>query len=77
MTEQPDEDSPTIGERMNRALYLDPGFTVEHPSLIDALHEDQDETVVRAQAALDERRAREAADAAEAGGDAEPSTDQA
>jgi hypothetical protein len=76
MTERPPDDSPTIGETMNRALYLDPGFTVEHPSLVDALREDQDETVVRAQEAVDRRRAEAAADSADSAEPAEPLADQ-
>jgi hypothetical protein len=46
---------------MNRAMYLAPGFTPDRPALIDALHAEIDDTVVRAQAALDDRRADEAA----------------
>ena len=73
MNERPSDDSPTIGESMNRALYLDPGFEQDHPSLIGALRDDQDETVVRAQAALDKRRADAAAEVADFG---EQSADQ-
>jgi hypothetical protein len=51
----------TLGEQMNRGLYLDPGFTEDKPGLVDALSDDIDDTVVRAQAALDKRRAAEAA----------------
>lgn len=69
MSERPD-DTPTLGEQMNNALYLDPGFTEDRPSLVNALREDQDETVKRAQDALDDRRADEAA------ASVEPSTDQ-
>ncbi len=74
MSEQPGNDTPNIGERMNRELYLDPGFTQDRPVLVDAIRAEQDETVERAQAAVDERRAAAAADAADA---ADPSTDQA
>lgn len=75
MNERPADDSPTLGETMNRDLYLDPGFTAEHPSLVDALRDDQDETVVRAQAAVDKRRA-EAAEAADIADFGEQSADQ-
>jgi hypothetical protein len=60
MEERPD-DSPTLGEEMNRELYLDPGFTEDKPGLVEGLRAEIDETVVRAQAALDARRAAEAA----------------
>lgn len=61
MSDAPDDADPTLGEMMNRAMYLDPGFTVDRPGLIDAIHAEIDETVIRAQAALDDRRADEAA----------------
>ena len=64
MEERPD-DSPTLGEQMNRGLYLDPGFTADKPDLVGALRDEIDETVERAQAALDARRAAEAAAKAE------------
>ena len=64
MEEKPD-DSPTLGEQMNRALYLDPGFKQDHPDLVGKVREETDETVVRAQAALDQRRAAETAAAVE------------
>jgi hypothetical protein len=51
------EDSPTLGEQMNRGMYLDPGFTVDKPSLVDALRDDIDDTTKRAQANLDQQRA--------------------
>jgi hypothetical protein len=88
MSERPADDAPTIGEKMNRDLYLDPGFTAEHTSLVDAVRADQDETVERAQAAVDERRAAavaaaaaaalaaQAAEPAESAGSAEESTDK-
>ena len=56
MEEEPD-DSPTLGEQMNSALYLDPGFTADKPRLVEALRRDIDETAKRAQANLDQQRA--------------------
>jgi hypothetical protein len=53
------EDSPTLGEQMNRALYLDPGFTQDKPSLVSAIRDDIDATTKRAQANLDQTRANE------------------
>jgi hypothetical protein len=53
------EDSPTLGEQMNRALYLDPGFTPDKPSLVSAIRDDIDATTKRAQANLDQTRANE------------------
>jgi hypothetical protein len=50
------EDSPTLGEQMNRALYLDPGFTPDKPSLVKALRSDIEDTTKRAQANLDQQR---------------------
>jgi len=58
------DDSPTIGEQMNHDLFLDPGFEDDKPGLVDALRDDIDETVERAQANLDRQR-REAAEAAD------------
>ena len=55
MRDKPD-DTPTIGEKMNRALGLDPGFTLERPSLVDAVRENTDSTVVRAQHNVDQQR---------------------
>ena len=54
------EDSPTLGEQMNRAMYLDPGFTPDKPGLVKAIREDIDETTERAQANVDQQRANEA-----------------
>ncbi|HEV8021127.1 MAG TPA: hypothetical protein VGP41_07710 [Candidatus Lustribacter sp.] len=51
------DDSPTLGEQMNNALYLDPGFTEDKPSLVDALRDEIDDTTKRAQANLDQQRA--------------------
>ena len=65
MDERGADDEPTLGEQMNRDMYLDPGFKEDHPGLIDVLRDEIDETVERAQAALDKRRAAEA-DATEA-----------
>jgi hypothetical protein len=76
MSERPADDAPTLGEQMNHDLYLDPGFTAEHTSLVDAVRADQDETVVRAQAAVDQRRADAAEAAAESADSGEESTDQ-
>ena len=59
MSDRPD-DAPTLGEQMNRDLFLDPGFTEDRRPLVDALRKEQDETVKRAQAAVDERRAADA-----------------
>jgi hypothetical protein len=50
------EDSPTLGEQMNRGMYLDPGFTQDKPNLIGALRDDIDDTTKRAQANLDQQR---------------------
>jgi hypothetical protein len=55
MTEKPD-DSPTLGELMNRGLYLDPGFNPDKPVLAKALHEEIKDTTVRAQANVDQQR---------------------
>ncbi len=51
------DDSPTLGEQMNRALYLDPGFTQDKPNLVSAIRDDIDATTKRAQANLDQQRA--------------------
>jgi hypothetical protein len=51
-----DDDSPTLGEQMNSALYLDPGFTEDKPTLVDALRDEIDDTAKRAQANLDQQR---------------------
>lgn len=58
------DDDSTLGERMNRDLFLDPGFQEDKPGLVDALREETDETVKRAQAAVDRRR-REAGELAD------------
>jgi hypothetical protein len=50
------EDSPTLGEQMNRGMYLDPGFTQDKPNLLGALRDDIDDTTKRAQANLDQQR---------------------
>jgi hypothetical protein len=50
------DDTPTIGERMNRGMGLDPGFTLERPDLIEAVRESTDGTVVRAQENVDRQR---------------------
>lgn len=51
------DDSPTLGEKMNNALYLDPGFVEDKPSLVGALRDEIDDTTKRAQANLDQQRA--------------------
>jgi hypothetical protein len=51
-----DDDSPTLAEKMNRGMYLDPGFTQDKPNLIGALRDDIDATTARAQANLDQQR---------------------
>jgi len=50
------EDSPTLGEQMNRGLYLDPGFSADKTGLMDAIREDIDDTAKRAQANVDQQR---------------------
>ena len=50
------EDSPTLGEQMNRGMYLDPGFKQDKPNLVGALRDDIDATTKRAQANLDQQR---------------------
>jgi hypothetical protein len=50
------DDSPTLGEQMNRDLYLDPGFTEDKPPLVEAIRKEIDETAERAQANLDQQR---------------------
>jgi hypothetical protein len=62
------EDSPTLGEQLNRGLYLDPGFTQDKPNLIGAIRDDIDATAKRAQANLDQQR-RNAADIEEIAAD--------
>jgi hypothetical protein len=55
MHDKPDN-TPTLGEKMNRALGLDPGFTLDHPNLVDAVREETDATVKRAQANVNQQR---------------------
>jgi hypothetical protein len=43
-------DSRNIGEQMNDALYLDPGFVEDEPVLADELEDEIDETVARSEA---------------------------
>jgi len=50
------EDSPTLGEQMNRGMYLAPAFTQDKPSLVSAIRSDTDDTAKRAQANLDQQR---------------------
>lgn len=51
-----DDDSPTLAEKMNRGMYLDPAFTQDKPNLIGALRDDIDATTARAQANVDQQR---------------------
>jgi hypothetical protein len=51
------EDSPTLGEQMNRAMYLDPGFTQDKPGLVKAIRDEIEDTTKRAQANVDQQRA--------------------
>jgi hypothetical protein len=44
------DDEPTVGEEMNRELGLDPGFTLDHPSLVDQAREEQDDTIAESKA---------------------------
>ncbi len=53
------DDSPTLGEQMNRGLYLDPGFKADKPGLVKALRDDIDDTTKRAQANVDQKRQNE------------------
>ena len=50
------EDSPTLVEQMNRALYLYPGFNPDKPTLVKAIRADIDDTTKRAQANVDQQR---------------------
>lgn len=54
------DDEPTLGEKMNRGMGLDPGFTLDRPSLVDTLRDDIDATTRRAQANLDQQRQNQA-----------------
>lgn len=54
------DDEPALGEQMNRDLYLDPGFTPDRDGLVRAVRADIDDTVERAQAAVERRRGEEA-----------------
>jgi len=42
--------SPTLGEMMNKGMSLNPGFTQDHSGLIEHLEEDIDETAARGHA---------------------------
>jgi len=55
-----DDDSPTLGEQMNRGMGLDPGFSLDRPSVVSHLREETDSTVRRAQANVDQKRQNEA-----------------
>jgi hypothetical protein len=51
-----DDDSPTLAEKMNRGMYLDPGFSQDRPNLVGAVRDDIDATTKRAQANVDQQR---------------------
>ncbi len=51
------DDTPTLGEQMNRGMGLNPGFTPDKPGLAKAIKDDIDDTTKRAQANLDQQRA--------------------
>jgi hypothetical protein len=53
-------DDSTLGEKMNRGMYLDPGFTQDKPNLVGALRDDIDSTTARAQANVDQTRQNDA-----------------
>src|SRR3978361_231738 len=53
------KDDPTIGERMNRAMGLDPGFTLDRPRLFDAIREHTHTNAKRAQANVEQQRRNE------------------
>jgi hypothetical protein len=40
-------DDRTIGEKMNSALGLDPGFTLDRPGLLDQIKDEIDDTVAQ------------------------------
>lgn len=43
-------DSRNIGEQMNDALYLDPGFVEDEPALVDEIEDEIDDTVAESEA---------------------------
>ena len=45
------DETPTVGEQMNRDLYLSPGLHPDKSRLREALEEEIDETAARAKAA--------------------------
>jgi hypothetical protein len=53
-------DDSTIGEKMNRGMGLDPGFTLDHPDLADAVRDMSDDTMKRAQNNVDQQRENQA-----------------
>jgi hypothetical protein len=55
MDETP-EDSPTLAEKMNSGMYLNPGFKQDKPTLVRALRDEIDDTAKRAQANVDQQR---------------------
>jgi hypothetical protein len=55
MNDGPD-DSPTLAEKMNRGMYLDPAFTQDKPDLVGAIRDDIEDTTKRAQANVDQQR---------------------
>ncbi len=44
-------DDRTLAEKMNQGMGLDPGFSLDHPSLADALSDEIDDTVERSKRA--------------------------
>jgi hypothetical protein len=54
------DDDSTLAEKMNRGLYLDPGFkSTDKPGLVNAIRDDIDDTTIRAQANVDQKRQNE------------------
>jgi hypothetical protein len=53
-------DDATLGEKMNRGMGLDPGFTLDRPNLVDAVRDMSDDTTKRAQKNLDQQRQNQA-----------------
>jgi hypothetical protein len=53
-------DDATIGEKMNRGMGLDPGFTLDRPKLAEAVRDMTDDTTKRAQRNVDQQRQNQA-----------------
>ena len=53
-------DDATIGEKMNRGMGLDPGFTLDRPNLAEAVRDMTDDTTKRAQRNVDQQRQNQA-----------------